>query len=101
MKNAISVILLIVYILPFIYFGWGMVNIDIFLSTENIELRGNMRVITASIMGAGIIGYFLHLFLNKTVEKNAKLKWVIVFLLLNYLIFPVYWYKHVFKTKNT
>lgn len=47
-----------------------------------------------------IIFYLLNLFRDQTIEKTKKIIWTYLLIAGSYLVFPAYWYNHIWRAKK-
>ena len=98
---AIKVVLFLAVISPHLYFGWLFWNIDAYM---NGELNHQLSMYRPAFMLLSLLGallYFFHLYRISDLDKKSKSHWALLFFLLNYFVFPFYWYKHVRSGKVT
>lgn len=115
MSTAGKIILGIFTFLPFIFFILFIVKI-FSLVMYAVNGGGNLNekemlfnqiapmvvyIILFSFLSlALLIYYIIHLVNYKTLESTEKIVWVLLFIFFGIVVFPVYWYLRVWRTKE-
>ncbi|WP_336517883.1 hypothetical protein [Pollutibacter soli] len=111
MTKGNKIILGIFTFLPFIFICFYFLSVVLMVRDAIIsDIRGDefpvvgdvlSVVITALALGLLSVGllvyYIIHALNNMEMETNEKLMWVVAFVLINIVAFPVYWYLRIWK----
>lgn len=120
MSNSKKILIGIFSVLPLIFFIIYMgsiigLMIDLFRDGAMNGSRGedlirpqfeNMVgiVISAVVLGLlslGVLVYFIiHAVNNQSINSNERIIWILIFIFIGMITFPIYWYTRVWKTPD-
>ena len=99
MKILTKVILLMLTLLPFL--GSLLVFLIAGLHIQiNVFIVAILMATTILAWPGMLIFYLINVFRNTTVVQNQKVLWAVLFFFGGILVFPVYWYLHIWRDKQ-
>jgi hypothetical protein len=80
---------------------WVAILIYITITTSNLAplfaVIAPMHLVMSILMLVLLFIYIKHIFTSSMIPLNNKVVWTIVLASLNVLVFPIYWYLHIWK----
>lgn len=102
--SILPLIFFIAYFITFISFFFTLINQSSSSTVQPLPTAFLpmfvvlfLAVITMLI---NIVIFLIHAINNKTVTDNERLIWIIMFIFLGFVAFPVYWYMRIYKTST-
>ena len=100
----IKIILLLATLWPLIYFLIFAQSVFELMSNSTSGFDYSLftfHAITVTLLVGLIICYSICLYLNKVVDGNSKMLWLIGFIMLSGIVMPFYWWKHIWNNNLT
>lgn len=104
MKKDISpklarIILLFISLLPYLFFilMYTLVGPGVFTKDPLLVFLGIITFLSIPIL---IVFYVINVYRNNSVVKNQRILWTVLLIGGNFVVFPFYWYNHIWKNNK-
>ena len=95
-KKTAKIVLLLFGLLPFIYIILLLTIVGHGESTTSLFFMILFILTFISFPGVFVF-YLIHVCRNKYIIKNEKYSWIALLFIGNFVVFPFYWYSHVWR----
>lgn len=96
MKNLLKILLLLITIVPGVYFVLFMIsfgNRDLIF--DNFDLFFRIHLIVMGITVLLMITYIVLLFKNQIISESRRTQWLLILFFGGFIAMPVYWFIHL------
>lgn len=102
--SILPLIFFIAYFITFISFFFTLINQSSSSTVQPLPTAFLSMFVVLFLavitMLINIVIFLIHAINNKTLTDNERLIWIIMFIFLGFVAFPVYWYMRIYKTST-
>jgi hypothetical protein len=98
-KRFVKILLLILNLLPFIFsfLGITIVGLAKIHAGMFFTILGILTIISIPSL---IVFYVIDVLRNASIVQNKKAAWVFFLIFMNVIVFPIYWYFHIWHERK-